>query len=70
MYEFKNLKNAASFALRASKICLVFDGPDGGYVVAFGREAGELQANGLQPLSLQQVAKAASHDAPRRQRKG
>ena len=70
MYEFRDLKHAASFALRARNIGQVFDGPDGGYVVAFGREAGELEADGLQPLSLQQVAKAAKYDAPPHEWKG
>ena len=63
MYKFSGLSHAASFTLRVSRIGQVFDGPEGGYVVAFGREAGELVDLGLEPLSLQQLAKAANSDA-------
>ena len=62
MYPFTNLQNAASYALRCGKIALVFDGPGGtgpDFVVAVGREARELLADGHSAYSLQETAKAA-----------
>lgn len=62
MYEFQRLQNAASFALRCAPPAFVFDGPGPGganYVVAIGREARELEANGLEAYSLRQTARAA-----------
>jgi hypothetical protein len=66
MFSFTKLENAARFALRANKIGLVFDGPDGGFAVAFGREAGELRAAGLVAYPLRDLAlPAASGDEGR-----
>lgn len=62
MREFNSLKLAASYALGCIKPAFVFDGPSeaGGYVVAIGREARELMAFGLEPLSLAETVAAAS----------
>jgi len=59
MDRFTSLTNAAGYALRCRKPAFVFDGPEGGYVVAIGREARELMGFGLKPLALSETAKAA-----------
>lgn len=59
MYKFRNLKLAASFALRNVKPAFVFHGPENGFIVASGKDAKELIADGHKPLSLQETAKAA-----------
>ncbi|MDP9480401.1 MAG: hypothetical protein M3R38_32860 [Actinomycetota bacterium] len=60
MLKFDNLGAAASYAMRARRPMLVFEGPAGGYVVVVGsREAHELEGFGLVPLPLADVAKEA-----------
>jgi hypothetical protein len=59
MHEFTTLKTAASYAMWARRPMFVFDGPEGGYVVAGARQACELMDAGLVPLSLQQTAREA-----------
>jgi hypothetical protein len=57
--KFDNLGAAASYAMRARRPMLVFEGPAGGYVVVGSREAHELEGFGLVPLPLADVAKEA-----------
>lgn len=59
MREFTKLETAASYAMRAVKPMFVFHGPDGGYVLAMGREARELMAGGHEPVSFSEIANAA-----------
>ena len=59
MREFTRIETAAGYALRNVKPAFVFDGPEGGFVVAIGRDARELIACGLKPLTLSETIKAA-----------
>lgn len=59
MYRFNSITNAASFAMCATKPAFVFNGSVKGYVVAIGRDARELIANGHKPLTLSETAKLA-----------
>lgn len=62
MYRFKNLQRAASFALRCRGATLVFDGPEDDYVVALGAEARQLEADGHEPYTLRETAKAVGEE--------
>ena len=62
MYPFERFENAARYALRCRRPAFVFDGPGGSgpnYVVAVGREARELMAQGHEPYDSQETARAA-----------
>ena len=59
MRHFSRIEAAASYALRCTKPAFVFDGPDGGYVVAIGRDARRLMNDGHEAISLSGMAKAA-----------
>ena len=59
MREFRSLRNAAQYAFRCAMPAYVFHGPESGYVVAIGRDARELIADGHEPLSIGEMAWAA-----------
>lgn len=61
MREFRRLRTAAGYAMRAEIPMFVFEGSEEGYVVATAREARELGEHGLEPLSISETAKAAAH---------
>lgn len=51
MRTFRSLQHAKSYANRCKGIAQVFDGPDGGFIVAVtGRAASELRAFGLKSI--------------------
>ena len=59
MREFRGIRAAAGYALRCPKPAFVFDGPDGGFIVALGREARGLISDGHIPLTLTETVSAA-----------
>ena len=59
MRKFTNLETAKSYAAGCTKIALVFHGPEGGYIVAIGRDARALLADGHVAYSLKDTAKVA-----------
>lgn len=56
----RNFINAARIAVTAGRPLFVFDGPDGGYVVAGPRFARELEESGIESYTMQDLCLAIS----------